>query len=219
MSSIVIDGHQASGVTPEGIFSYPSVFSRTKFKLDADRHPDGLYRLTLVFPDKSVLQEMRTVAKKLIVAKWPDPTKREEALANPKFNNPFRSCKEKLSKKGFEHPNGMFIAFRSDRELDVRKAVRDTSKPVGPNGKHPWMEATTEDIMAGYWGRVKFSMFAYTEGNGGVSLWMNSVMMTKVDEVIAGGKSNADEDFDDIEESEALTADIGDDSDWDSEPF
>lgn len=159
-------------ITPEGVVSYPSVFERSEYS--------GKYEITLVFPAKTDLSELKKEAMRAAKAKW------GEKVKTLSLRSPFRKCGEKPeSYKGFE-PDDIFITFRSKcNKIGIIKT--NGEEIVDPS-----------DLYAGCYARVSTQAYHYSKkGNKGVAFGLNNIL--KVDDGNPIGFENppADEDFDD----------------------
>jgi hypothetical protein len=182
--------------TPIGILSYPHLFVPKPPAEGAEPR----FSLVLVFPEETVrspeFQALKKAAAAAVKERWGD-----KAPAN--LRNPFRKCSEKEGSPFDDHPNGIFISAWTK---------------VAPGIVGPRLEELIDpaDVFAGQLARCTVRPFAYeAAGNKGVSFGLNNIQIVKPDMDRLDGRKPARNDFDAVDEPEAVAAG-GDDAD---EPF
>lgn len=184
-------------LSAKGRVSFPSVYEATKVK-DDDKPK---YSLTLVYRHKEMegaqlelLKRMKAEADKCArEAFGAGIGERDEE--GTVIKSPFRPTEDKPK---YYDPGGIFIRFANK----YRPTVVDAGKRK--------IREDSDDFYAGCWAHVSYTVYAYTYmGNKGVSFSLGNVQKTGDDEPFAGKRTDADDDFDVIEEEEgAMAADV-----------
>lgn len=183
-------------LTPVGRISFPSVF-----KPSAMEEGQALkYSVTLLFSDEvdarfpsqpgkptqaQKLQAMRDAVDAAIEAKWPGKSK-VPGFIKPE-NLPFHDGLEKPELAGF----GAGVTF-------VRLSSLETHKPhvVGPKKE----VLSPADFYGGCYGHATYQCYAWEWKNKkGVSFGLVNVQKLADGEPFAGGTSDPDDDFEDVE--------------------
>lgn len=151
--------------TPIGILSYPHLFKARPVMEGGEPR----FSCNLIFDE--IAQKS---AEYMALRKLANDTALEffgTRMKDPNFARrlraPFRSCVDRANTKGYDVPNGMFIAPWSKTQPKV----------VGPD-THEITVPT--DVFAGQRARVQVNAFAYENaGNVGVSFGLQAVQITK----------------------------------------
>jgi hypothetical protein len=175
--------------TPVGRFSYPHVFKKGEGK----NGKDGKYEVTLLIPKATDLAPLRArleaVGKEAFGAVWKGVDKQK----NPTIRDGDEYADDKKAEgKDAEVYRGMwFIRARTSKRPGV----------IGPDKKPIEDE---EKIYGGCWGRLNVTPASYnTDGNKGVTMYLNAVQKAKDDEAFGGGAVDPNEAFDALEEPAA----------------
>lgn len=176
-------------VTPVGRVSFHSVFEATGMEGNKPT-----YHLTLIFPANTDLSELKKYAGKVAVEEWG-----AEKVKAMKLESPFRDAGEKSHLDGYD--DGMtFVSFKSWKRPPA---------VVGPD-KQPITEKSG-NFYNGCYARVSYDAFAYDhKGKKGVSFTLVNVQKARDGERFGGGHSDPDDDFDTIEDDNALSDFLGD---------
>lgn len=166
-------------VTPEGVMSYPHLFEPYE--------ASGKYEVTLIFPPGADTSELEKIVADAAKAKWPKKL--------PKgFRSPLRDNVEKDGSPGYVE-GGTFAKFKSSSRPKV----------VGRNPKDGPLDA--DEIYPGCRGKVSYAAYAYEKGGGvGVTLIMVNVQKTGEGELLAGVRSDPEDDFDPIDDEDVNAA-------------
>lgn len=171
-------------VTPVGLLVFPALFEPRSFENGPEK-----YSAVIVFDQEAQktaeFQNLKRAASNAARAKFGDKMP-------PKFRNPFRDGSDKEGVAGFN-------------EGDVFISVTSKNKPVVVDrkkidGKFPVI-TDEERLYSGCRVRASVNAFTYDRsGNKGVSFGLNNMQFVADGERLAvGGRSNANNDFDDVE--------------------
>lgn len=168
-------------LTPAGRVSFAYVYEKSDM---SDK-----FEVTLIWPegtDLSVLEaEVDRVANEYFKGKIPK-----------NFKHPIRDCEEKEDKEGYDQ-GGRFARFwRATKPRVVYKKKAEDGTLVD-------IPEDSGDFYSGCWGIVSFNCFGYdTNGNKGVSFGLQNVIKIKDDTSFSGTRSDAEDDFADIDDLE-----------------
>ena len=131
--------------------------------------------------------------------------KKADGEPGPEFHNPIKDGDTLKDKKGKPRPvPGHWVV--SAKTLAKKKDGTDNDPPgvVGTdrddNGE--LKPLTSSQVKSGDYGRVSVNLKFFTEGKGGVGVYLNNLQKVKTGEALGGRKSAADEfsDYDDEED-------------------
>lgn len=174
---------KTTNLSPFGRVSFPAVFKPVHPNNDQSKDP--IYEITLLFPPETDLSGLQAALNQKAKDHFGDKLKKL------KLKNPIRDCSEKSDLDGYQE-GWKFVRFWSKQRPQIRD--RDMSVIDDPT-----------EFYAGCWARVSYGTFGYTNsGNSGVSFSLNNIQKLKDDEPF-GGRTNAEDDFDALEEEAATT--------------
>ena len=173
-------------VTPEGIACFVHVFEPHAQKREDGTKGDPKYSVLLVFPSKEAIKELRRECMAAATAKFGEE-KWRALLKKGKFRFPWRPATD-YDEYGppFDDENAVFCIFSSKDQPDV---VDRRAKPV----------MKQKEIYSGMKARVSYGVWPYdTNGNKGVTLFLNNLQKTDDGEKLAG-RSSGEDDFEPVE--------------------
>lgn len=181
-------------LSAKGRVSFPSVYEASKVK-DDDKPK---FSLTLVFRHKEMegqqlelLKRMKEEADKCARAAF-GAGLGERDEDGTVIKSPFRPTEDKPK---YYDPGGIFVRFANK----YRPTVVDAGKRK--------IREDTDDFYAGCWAHVSYTVYPYTYmGNKGVSFSLGNVQKTGDDEPFAGKRTDADDDFDNLENEGAMAS-------------
>lgn len=181
------DPNATKVLTPEFRVSFPHVFkAHTGFE-----GQEAKYSVVMLFDQKTDISKLKQAAFKAAVDKWGPKEKWPKTLRLP-----FRDGNEKSDLQGYE--NTIYVTANSPKQ---RPQVID-------NKKQP---ITEEDgtFYAGCYARATLRAFAYDKaGNKGVSFSLQNIQKIRDGESF-GGRKNAVDEFDEIEDGSDDAANYG----------
>lgn len=172
-------------VTPKFRVSFPNVFEKGVFDGEETN-----YNLHMLFPKTTDLTPLKELAKKAILAKWPDKNKRPSNLNQ---HNPFRDGDvEKPDVAGYV---GMIFVKASSK---MRPGVVDQNV-------QPIIDA--EEFYAGCYARATITAYTYNKmGNAGVAFGLQNIQKLEDGEPFTG-RSKPEDDFDAVAAENAGSTD------------
>lgn len=178
----------ADFVTPEGRLSFPNLYEAKAAQTGAEPK----YSCTVLVPKDAPgvaewIARLQQGVQARIAEKWPNPDKRPKSF---KFGIKdgdkamFESGENSGSLKKDKYPEmaGCWVIQATGKN---KPTVVDTAgNPVFDAGQ----------IKAGYWVRMSFNLFAYSNVNVGVGCGLQNVLLVRQDEPF-GSQSRAEDDF------------------------
>jgi len=199
MSSFLETITMSTLLSPKGRVSFPNVYEASVVN-EGDKPK---YSVVLVFDPENMDEQQRA---QLIKMKEAANKVAREAFKvgigerhadGAIIKSPFRKTEEKPK---FYDPGKVFVRFANKYKPNVVDASR---RPIGEE---------TDDFYAGCWAHVSYTCYAYEfMGNMGVSFSLGNIQKTGDDEPFAGRRTNADDDFDVLEDAPVTTTPAGDD--------
>lgn len=179
---------RVSALTPEGRFSYPSVFQAKYNKLNKKNE----FGLDILLPLNAKLDILKMEMARALEKKFgKDQTKWPHKL--PNFKSPFKKqddliAKAKLKGQPTAHltPGAYYLTLRKDASKGPAPQVYNQNK----------QQATPAEIYGGCYGVASINAYAYDQGgNVGVSFSLVNVMKTREGEPFGTAPTVAEDDF------------------------
>ncbi len=180
--------------TPIGRVSYPAVFKK-KQGMDGS---EGKFELTLLIPKSTDLTDLRARLDKVGKEAFGDLWKGVDKQKNPTIRDgdEYADDKKAEGKDGEVYRGHWFIKARTSKRPGV----------VGPD-KTPLGESD-DSFYGGCYARMNVTPGSYsTNGNRGVTLYLNAVQKVKDGERFGGGGVDPDAVFDAFETDDASGGD------------
>lgn len=178
-------------VTPEGVLSYPKLFT-PELGPEAKPGDKPKYGTTIVFAPGVDLAPLRSIIAAVAKEKWGE--KATAMFQSGALRSPLRKDAEE---KGYA-AGSIFINARSTEKPSV------VSRYAGPDGK-PLVVTDEAEIYPGVHARISISAFAYDKaGNKGVSFGLNHVQKLGDGERLDNRKKAQDEFDADLKEPASI---------------
>lgn len=190
----------ATNISPKGRVSFESVWRPSSMEGNATKK----YSVTLLIPKKPTDPTQRALLKKMHDACQELCRKEFGCELGGKVRgkivkSPFRCGSEKEHLSGHD-ASIYFIRFSGKMKPQVVDAAK---RPI---------EEDSGVFYNGCWAHVSYSVFKYDKsGNVGIGLGLNNIQKVADGDPFGGSSSNAEDDFEELEELGALAG--GDDSD------
>ncbi len=170
-------------ITPRCRMMYPSLFEKTAVR--GDKSNKLKYRISLLIPAKADISLLKSMAKKAL-----DEALTPAMQAKIKVKNPFLKTEDmpRLAHLAEEFP--VLIRAAADFKPSVLNAnMSDCNDP--------------EQEYSGRWCAVSLNAFHWSHETGGhgISFGLNNVMLLEQDDVLAGGKVKAEDEFEAVGDS------------------
>ncbi len=185
----------------KGVLSYPQLYEMVAVR-DSSGQPTGApaYSCAVIIDknDKKTLDDLKA-AMNYALQQGREKFKWTDAMINSKkFNNPLKDGdEEKAGAKDYEevYKGKYFINARNHKDspqvVDIHKNLIQEER----------------DIYAGCLVRVSVAAFAFDKGvNKGISLSLHNVQKLADGKRIGGGATNANEDFDELDDEDLAEA-------------
>ena len=171
-----------ANVTPIGRMSFPELFKPKAFESEEPK-----YSVVLLFDaNDPQLAAMKMIASAAAKEKWGDNIPKS-------LRSPFRNGDEKPDLDGYA--GKVFVRFSSK------------TKPAVVDARTQPITEESQRLYAGCFGRVSYTVYAYDQkGNKGVSFGLVNVQKTSDGEPFSG-RTNPDDDFDEVETADSLAGD------------
>ncbi len=170
--------------TPKFRVSFPAVFKKHCFQ--GEDESKAKYSITMLFPKKTNLKEMKKLAKEAIVDKWGDKVPKDLYL-------PFLDGDEK-EYEGYE--GHISVKATSKQKPGVVSGFKNDDDVFDP------IESEAE-FYPGCYARASVTAYAYdTMGNRGVAFGLVNVQKLNDGEPL-GNRSRPEDDFEPIDDDDA----------------
>ena len=167
-------------ITAKGRIRYASLFKATMPKDEKDE-TKARYQITLAFPKKADLTALAEAVEAVAIEKWGSDYRKKG-----KIKKPFLRV-EDYPKLGLDPEE--FEAFIRTNSKDKPGVVRADTSNVG--------EEDANEVYDGRWACISVRPYAYDHPTGGkgISLGLQNVQLLDHDDVLAGGKVAAADEF------------------------
>lgn len=168
----------SSKLTPVGRVSYPTVFDAKAIGDNSEK----LFTLDLIFDADTGLSELETAIEASVAEKWPK--------GKPKnWQSPIKDGDDKEDAPEYVGKKYITLKAKEDRQPTV--VDRDKSIITRESGK----------FYGGCYARASYNVYSWTYlGKNGTSIGLKNIQKTADGEPLGGGRTTADDDFDEFED-------------------
>ena len=172
-------------ITPKGRILYPALFKPTSPREEKDNPDKARYQISLLLPTAADLALLVKLVNEKIVDEWG-----EKWAEKYKVKKPFIRTEDQPKLR----------AYAEEFPVLIRTNSKDKPGLVGPNGRPIEDE---NEVYSGRWGCLSLRAYTYDHATGGkgVSLGLVNVQLLDHDDVLAGARPKAEDEFGAVEAS------------------
>jgi len=170
----------SSKLTPPGRVSYPNVFDAKSIGDNAEK----LFTMDLIFEADADLSELEAAILESAKEKWPKGLPKN-------WQSPIKDGDDK--EEAPEYAGNKYISVKAKEDRQPTVIDRDKSIITRESGK----------FYGGCYARISYNVYSWTYlGKNGTSIGLKNIQKTADGTPLGGGRTTAEEDFDEFEESE-----------------
>ena len=169
----------SSKLTPVGRVSFPNVFEAKAIGDNSEK----LFTVDIIFDADTDLSELEAAIEASVAEKWPK--------GKPKnWQSPIKDGDDKEDAPEYAGMKYLSLKAKEDRQPTV--VDRDKSIITRESGK----------FYGGCYARVSYNVYSWTYlGKNGTSVGLKNIQKTADGTPLGGGRTTADEDFDEFDEA------------------